>query len=114
MKSSSCRRDAAQHHRRQLLPAASRGDVLKRVRAGALRLLYVAPERFASTAFLDLLATLAVARDEPVDVWRASRRIDREHHRLDPRRDCRRAHVERSVSRVEPDGARPRLHERAP
>jgi len=45
-----------------MLPADDRGDVLHAVRAGTLRMLYVAPERFASPPFLQLLATLAIAR----------------------------------------------------
>ncbi|HET7618190.1 MAG TPA: ATP-dependent DNA helicase RecQ [Vicinamibacterales bacterium] len=45
-----------------MLAPAERRDVLDAVRAGSLRLLYVAPERFASTAFLDLLCDLDVAR----------------------------------------------------
>jgi ATP-dependent DNA helicase RecQ len=45
-----------------MLSPAERSDVLDAVRAGSLRLLYVAPERFASTAFLDFLCDLDVAR----------------------------------------------------
>jgi ATP-dependent DNA helicase RecQ len=45
-----------------MLSADDRGDVLRALRAGTLRLLYVAPERFASPTFLQLLATLDVAR----------------------------------------------------
>jgi ATP-dependent DNA helicase RecQ len=45
-----------------MLPAARRAEVLRAARAGALRLLYVAPERFASEPFLRLLGELEVAR----------------------------------------------------
>jgi ATP-dependent DNA helicase RecQ len=45
-----------------MLPAAAKCDVIARARAGALRLLYVAPERFASDPFLELLAAVAVSR----------------------------------------------------
>ena len=45
-----------------MLPADSRREVLTAARAGGLRLLYVAPERFASDQFLRLLAGLDVAR----------------------------------------------------
>ena len=45
-----------------MLSAADRREVLSAARAGALRLLYVAPERFASDQFLRLLGELAVAR----------------------------------------------------
>src|SRR6185436_9355779 len=38
-----------------MLPPARKQEVLRAARAGALRLLYVAPERFASEPFLDLL-----------------------------------------------------------
>ncbi|HGP5685088.1 TPA: DEAD/DEAH box helicase, partial [Vibrio cholerae O1] len=36
-------------------------DVLRRAREGALRLLYVAPERFHATSFRTLLPTLAIS-----------------------------------------------------
>jgi ATP-dependent DNA helicase RecQ len=45
-----------------MLSADSRREVVGAARAGALRLLYVAPERFASDQFLRLLGELAVAR----------------------------------------------------
>src|SRR5204863_5670781 len=45
-----------------MLPADSRRDVLSAARAGRLRLLYVAPERFASDQFLRLLGELEIAR----------------------------------------------------
>jgi superfamily II DNA helicase RecQ len=37
------------------------GDIHRRVRSGALRLLYVAPERFANERFLELLQQLLTA-----------------------------------------------------
>src|SRR5688572_4323405 len=45
-----------------LLGAGARHDVTAAARAGALRLLYVAPERFASDAFARLLEEIAVSR----------------------------------------------------
>jgi ATP-dependent DNA helicase RecQ len=45
-----------------LLPAAAKRGVLSAARGGALRLLYVAPERFASEAFLLLLREIGVSR----------------------------------------------------
>src|SRR5258705_632481 len=45
-----------------MLPAGARRDVLDAARAGRLRLLYVAPERFASDHFLRLLRELEIAR----------------------------------------------------
>src|SRR5262252_6768574 len=45
-----------------MLSTDSRREVLSAARAGALRLLYVAPERFASEHFLRLLGDLEVAR----------------------------------------------------
>jgi ATP-dependent DNA helicase RecQ len=45
-----------------MLSADNRREVLRAARAGALRLLYVAPERFASDQFLRLLGELDVAR----------------------------------------------------
>jgi ATP-dependent DNA helicase RecQ len=45
-----------------LLPADARAGVLSDAQSGRLRLLYVAPERFASAPFLRLLAELDVAR----------------------------------------------------
>src|SRR4051812_3877038 len=45
-----------------MLPAESRCEVMEAARAGGLRLLYVAPERFASDHFLRLLSELEIAR----------------------------------------------------
>jgi ATP-dependent DNA helicase RecQ len=45
-----------------MLPADSRREVLGAMRARALRLLYVAPERFASEPFLRVLSELEIAR----------------------------------------------------
>src|SRR5262245_49843283 len=45
-----------------MLSARDRAAVVSAARAGRLRLLYVAPERFASPPFLQVLATLDVAR----------------------------------------------------
>ena len=45
-----------------LLDAAAKRDVTDAVRGGVLRLLYVAPERFASEPFSRLLAGIAVSR----------------------------------------------------
>src|SRR5262245_7285534 len=45
-----------------MLSTDSRREVLSAARAGALRLLYVAPERFASDQFLRLLGDLEIAR----------------------------------------------------
>ena len=45
-----------------MLPAGVRREVLDSARAGRLRLLYVAPERFASDHFLRLLHELEIAR----------------------------------------------------
>ena len=45
-----------------LLDASTKRDVIGAARRGALRLLYVAPERFASHAFSQLLAEIVVAR----------------------------------------------------
>src|ERR687887_466999 len=45
-----------------MMPAGGRRDVLNAARAGRLRLLYVAPERFASDQFLRLLGELRIAR----------------------------------------------------
>ena len=45
-----------------MLSAEGRQDVLSAARAGRLRLLYVAPERFASDQFLRLLGELPIAR----------------------------------------------------
>src|SRR5882672_4427276 len=45
-----------------MLSADGRHDVLSAARTGRLRLLYIAPERFASDQFLRLLAELPIAR----------------------------------------------------
>jgi ATP-dependent DNA helicase RecQ len=45
-----------------LQPAEARRDALNAARAGSLRLLYVAPERFASEAFVGMLHSLPIAR----------------------------------------------------
>jgi ATP-dependent DNA helicase RecQ len=45
-----------------LMPAASRHEAVRAARAGAIRLLYVAPERFASDDFIGVLRELQVAR----------------------------------------------------
>jgi len=45
-----------------LLSAQNRHEALRAARAGAVRLLYVAPERFASDRFMRLLAELNIAR----------------------------------------------------
>jgi ATP-dependent DNA helicase RecQ len=45
-----------------MLPPDAKRDVLNAARAGTLRLLYVAPERFASEPFLRLLGEIAVSR----------------------------------------------------
>lgn len=45
-----------------LQPAEARREALKAARAGSLRLLYVAPERFASEAFVGMLHSLPIAR----------------------------------------------------
>src|SRR5262245_24161919 len=45
-----------------MLSVDSRSEVVRAVKAGHLRLLYVAPERFASHPFLQLLGALEVAR----------------------------------------------------
>ena len=45
-----------------MLSASARGDVLRAAAAGRLRLLYVAPERFASEQFIALLRGLTIAR----------------------------------------------------
>ena len=56
------RRGVAAGTLHSMLDAASKRDVIDAARRGALRLLYVAPERFASHAFAQLLAGIAVAR----------------------------------------------------
>lgn len=45
-----------------MLDAATKREVIAAARNGALRLLYVAPERFASDAFAELLGEIAVSR----------------------------------------------------
>ena len=45
-----------------MMPAVARRDVLTAARHGSLRMLYVAPERFASEGFLQLISALPVAR----------------------------------------------------
>jgi ATP-dependent DNA helicase RecQ len=52
-------RAAAMH---SLMPADRRHETMKAARDGALRLLYVAPERFASEHFIRILGQLTVAR----------------------------------------------------
>ncbi|MFO7691911.1 MAG: ATP-dependent DNA helicase RecQ [Vicinamibacterales bacterium] len=52
-------RAAALH---SLLPAEARADALRAARSGGLRLLYVAPERFASDQFVQLLHDVPIAR----------------------------------------------------
>ncbi len=56
------RRGVAGGSLHSMLDPASKRDVIDAARRGALRLLYVAPERFASNAFVELLADIAVAR----------------------------------------------------
>ena len=56
------RRGVAAGALHSMLDVASKHDVTAAARRGALRLLYVAPERFASSAFTQLLADIAVAR----------------------------------------------------
>lgn len=56
------RRGVAAAALHSMLDSASKRGVIDAARRGALRLLYVAPERFASNAFTQLLADIAVAR----------------------------------------------------
>jgi ATP-dependent DNA helicase RecQ len=56
------RRGVAAGSLHSMLGSASKRHVIDAARRGALRLLYVAPERFASNAFAQLLADIAVAR----------------------------------------------------
>jgi ATP-dependent DNA helicase RecQ len=56
------RRGVAAGALHSMLDFASKRDVIDAARRGALRLLYVAPERFASDAFAQLLVDIAVAR----------------------------------------------------
>src|SRR3954468_9113137 len=74
-----------------MLSAAGRQEVLSAVRSGQLRLLYVAPERFASDQFLRLLGELRIARfiiDEAhcVSEWGHDFRPD--YRRLRAAADC--------------------------
>ena len=56
------RRGIASRALHSMMSADLRRDVATDVRAGRVRLLYVAPERFASDAFLRLLADVPIAR----------------------------------------------------
>jgi ATP-dependent DNA helicase RecQ len=56
------RRGIASGALHSMLSTDGRRDVLNAARAGRLRLLYVAPERFASDAFVRLLGELTIAR----------------------------------------------------
>ena len=56
------RRGIASAALHSMLSARARHDVVQAACAGGLRLLYVAPERFASSGFLDLLRQMAVSR----------------------------------------------------
>ena len=56
------RRGIASAALHSMLSIDSRRDVLNAARAGRLRLLYVAPERFASDSFVRLLGELRIAR----------------------------------------------------
>ena len=56
------RRGIASGALHSMMPAMARREVLTAARSGSLRMLYVAPERFASEGFVQLLSTLAVAR----------------------------------------------------
>jgi ATP-dependent DNA helicase RecQ len=56
------RRGIASRALHSMMSAESRGDAMKEARRGSLRLLYVAPERFASDAFLELLAEMSISR----------------------------------------------------
>jgi len=56
------RRGVAAGALHSMLEPASKRDVLATARRGALRLLYIAPERFASDAFAELLSEIPVAR----------------------------------------------------
>ncbi len=56
------RRGVAAGALHSMLDSGSKHEVIDAARRGVLRLLYVAPERFASSAFSQLLADIAVAR----------------------------------------------------
>ncbi len=56
------RRGVAAGALHSMIDAASKRDVISATRQGSLRLLYVAPERFASSTFTQLLAEITVAR----------------------------------------------------
>ena len=56
------RRGVAAGALHSMMDGAAKQDVIDSARRGALRLLYVAPERFASSAFTQLLGEVAVSR----------------------------------------------------
>jgi ATP-dependent DNA helicase RecQ len=56
------RRGIASAALHSMLPAQARRSVMQAARDGRLRLLYVAPERFASGQFVELLGDIAIAR----------------------------------------------------
>ncbi len=57
-----CRRGIPAAALHSMLPAERRREICRAALAGQVRLLYVAPERFASDQFVELLAQIAVAR----------------------------------------------------